>query len=226
MAIKTNLYSALHHHNTPEKFYRSVVIILLLLMCGCSDSNKADKDANATIDAINKVGFKSVSAKNGICVKLIPMEGNSYTLQVNIANNTDTLDYYLNNKTKQQSIPKILFGADYVFFLTGSSSYRYITLSYLDKRFNKIITHKYVTSIDVSSDIDGAIFFKEGYYYLYDIDKHDLHYMRPNFRMKSFSEATLFNGDSILIKGEHEMKKCKKQDFSIKDNLLTSIIIK
>ena len=63
-------------------------------------------------------------------------------------------------------------------------------------------------------------------YYLYDIDKHDLHYMRPNFRMKSFSEATLFNGDSILIKGEHEMKKCKKQDFSIKDNLLTSIIIK
>ena len=226
MAIKTNLYSALHHHNTPEKFYRSVVIILLLLMCGCSDSNKADKDANATIDAINKVGFKSVSAKNGICVKLIPMEGNSYTLQVNIANNTDTLDYYLNNKTKQQSIPKILFGADYVFFLTGSSSYRYITLSYLDKRFNKIITHKYVTSIDVSSDIDGAIFFKEGYYYLYDIDKHDLHCMRPNFRIKSFSEATSFNGDSILIKGEHEMKKCKKQDFSIKGNLLTPIIVK
>lgn len=116
MAIKTNLYSDLLHHNTSGKFYRSVVIILLLLMCGCSDSNKADKDTNVNIDVVNKVGFKSVSAKNGICVKLIPMEGNSYTLQVNIANNTDILDYYLNNKTKQQSIPKILFGADYVFF--------------------------------------------------------------------------------------------------------------
>ena len=61
---------------------------------------------------------------------------------------------------------------------------------------------------------------------LYDIDKHDLHCMRPNFRIKSFREATLFHGDSILIKGEHEMKKCKKQDFSIKGNLLTPIIVK
>jgi len=137
-----------------------IITILLLLILGCTDSNKAGKDTNVNIDVINNVGFKSVFAKNGISVKLIPIENNFYTLLVSIANYTDTLDYYLNNKTEQRSVPKILFGTDYVFLLTGSSSYRYITLSYLDKRINKIITHKYTTSRDVSSDIDGAVFFK------------------------------------------------------------------
>lgn len=169
MEVKTSLYNALYYHNASVFFYRGVMIILLLLILGCSDSNKVAKETNVSIDVINKVGFKSVFAKNGIFVKLVPAEDNSYSLQVSITNYIDTLDYYLNSKTKQQSVPKILFGTDYVFFLTGSSSYRYITLSYLDKRFNKIITHKYTTSRDVSSDIDGAIFSKEGYYYWYDL---------------------------------------------------------
>lgn len=203
-----------------------IITILLLLILGCTDSNKAGKDTNVNIDVINNAGFKSVFTKNGISVKLIPIENNFYTLLVSIANYTDTLDYYLNNKTEQRSVPKILFGTDYVFLLTGSSSYRYITLSYLDKRINKIITHKYTTSRDVSSDIDGAVFFKEGFYYLYDIKEHELRCMYPNFNGKSFNEATLFSGDSILIIGEHEMAKCKKQDFSIKGNLLTPIILR
>lgn len=205
---------------------KSIVIILLLLILGCSDSNKVGKDTNVNIDVINNVGFKSVFAQNGICVKLIPIEDNSYTLQISIANYTDTLDYYLNSKTEQQSVPKILFGTDYVFLLTGSSSYRYITLAYLDKRFNKIITHKYTTSRDVSSDIDGAIFFKEGYYCLYDLKEHELRCMCPNFNINSFNEAVLFSGDSILIIEEREMKKYKKQDFSIKGNLLTPTILR
>ncbi len=192
-------------------------------MCGCSESNKRGKTTNLNIGIINKVGFKSVSANNGISVKLISVENNSYTLQVNIANHTDTLDYYLNSKTEQQSIPKIFFCTDYVFLLTGSSSYRYVTLSYLDKRFNKIITHKYTTCRDVSSDIDVAIFFKEGYYYLYDIDEHELHCMRSNSNMSSFCEATLFNGDSILIEGGGEKEKYKKRDFSVKGNLLSPL---
>ena len=120
----------------------------------------------------------------------------------------------------------VLFGTDYVFFLTGSSSYRYITLSYLDKRFNKIITHKYTTSRDVSSDIDGAIFFKEGYYYWYDLKKHVLHCMRSNLNMSSFNEAILFSGDSILIKEGCEIKKYKERDFSQKSSLLTPTIIR
>ena len=208
------------------KISRSVVVILLLLMCGCSNSNKVSRNTNVNIDVINNVGFKSVSANNGISVKLISVENNSYTLQVNIDNHTDTLDYYLNSKTEQQSIPKIFFGTDYVFLLTGSSSYRYITLSYLDTQFNKIITHKYTTCRDVSSDIDGAIFSKDRYYYLYDIDEHELHCMRSNSNMDSFSAATLYNGDSILIEGGYEMGKYKKQDFSVKGKLLAPIIVK
>ncbi len=199
---------------------------LLLLILGCTAPDKAGKDTNVNIDVVNNIGFKSVSAKNGISVKLIPIEDNSYTLQVSIANHTDTLDYYLNSKTEKQSVPKILFGTDYVFFLTGSSSYRYITLSYLDKRFNKIITHKYTTSRDVLSDIDGAVFFKEGYYYLYDIKEHELRCMRPNFNRNSFNEAILFSGDSILIIEERERRKYKKQDFSIKGSLLPPFILR
>lgn len=225
MKIRTDFYKAFYYHSTSITF-RSVVIILLFLICGCSKFNKRDKTPNVNIGVINKVGFKSVSANNGISVKLIPVGNNSYTLQVNIANHTDTLDYYLNSKTEQQSIPKIFFGIDYVFLLTGSSSYRYVTLSYLDKRFNKIITYKYTTDIDVSSDIDGALFFKEGYFYLYDIDEHELHCMRSNSNMNSFSEVTLFNGDSIFIDGGREKEKYKKQDFSVKGNLLPSIIVK
>ncbi len=222
MALKIGPCNALCYHNTSVIIHRSIVIILLLLILGCSHSNKADKK----IDAINNVGFKSVFAKNGICVKLIPIKDNSYTLQINIANHSDTLDYYLNSKTKQQSVPKVLFGTDYVFLLTASSSYRYITLSYFDKRFNKIITHKYTTGIDVSSDIDGALFFKEGYYYLYDLNRDELRCMRPDFNMSSFNEATLFGGDSILIEKERKMTKCQMQDFSIKCNLLAPVIIK
>lgn len=212
--------------NASVFFYRGVMIILLLLILGCSDSNKVAKETNVSIDVINKVGFKSVFAKNGIFVKLVPAEDNSYLLQVSITNYIDTLDYYLNSKTKQQSVPKILLGTDYVFFLTGSSSYRYITLSYLDKRFNKIITHKYTTSRDVSSDIDGAIFFKEGYYYWYDLKKHVLHCMRSNLNMSSFNEAILFSGDSILIKEGCEIKKYRERDFSQKSSLLTPTIIR
>lgn len=117
MAVKTSLCNALYYHNTSVIFYRSIVIILQLLILGCSNSNKVDKDTNVNIDVINNVGFKSVFAKNGISVKLIPIEDNSYTLQVSIANYTDTLDYYLNSKTQQQSVPKIFFCADYVFLL-------------------------------------------------------------------------------------------------------------
>ena len=226
MAVKTSPCNALYYHNTSVIFYRSIVIILQLLILGCSNSNRVDKDTNVNIDVINNVGFKSVFAKNGISVKLIPIEDNSYTLQVSIANYTDTLDYYLNSKTQQQSVPKIFFCADYVFLLTASSSYRYITLTYLDKRFNKIITHKYTTNRDVSSDIDGAIFFKEGYIYLYDLKEHELRCMRPNFNMSSFNEAIIFSGDSILIIDEREMGKYKKQDFSMKGNLLAPTILR
>ena len=35
-----------------------------------------------------------------------------------------------------------------------------LILSYLVKRLHKIITHKYTTGIDVSSDIDGVVFSK------------------------------------------------------------------
>ena len=112
MEVKTNLYNALYYHNASVFFYRGVMIILLLLILGCSDSNKVAKETNVSIDVINKVGFKSVFAKNGIFVKLVPAEDNSYSLQVSITNYIDTLDYYLNSKTKQQSVPKILFGTD------------------------------------------------------------------------------------------------------------------
>lgn len=201
-------------------------IILLLLMVGCKDSNKVCKDTDVNIDVINNVGYKSVFAKNGIYVKLIPVKDKSYTLQVSIANYTDTLDYYLNSETERQSVPKILFGTDYVFFLIGSSSYRYVTLSYLDKCLNKIVTHKYTTSRDVSSDIDGAVFSKDGYYYWYDLKEHELRCMRSNSNLNSFNEATIFSCDSILIVVGHEMKKCTKQNFTIKGNLLTPVVIK
>ena len=226
MAIKANLYNAFYYHSTSTKNFQSVVVILLLLMCGCSDPNKVRRNTKENIDVINNVGFKSASAKNGISVKPIPIEDNAYTLQVTIDNHTDTLDYYLNSKTAQQSVPQILFGTDYVFLLTGSSSYRYVTVVYLDKQFDKIIKHKYITSIDVSSDVDGAIFFKEGYYYLYALDEHELHCLRSTSNTNSFSEATLFNGDCILIKGECGMEKYNKQDFSIKGNLSTPIVAK
>lgn len=203
-----------------------IVIILLLLMFGCKESNKVGEDIDASIDVINNVGYKSISAKNGICVKLVPVKDNSYTLLVSIDNYVDTLDYYLNSKTKRQSVPKIQFGTDYVFLLTGSSSYRYVTLVYLDKRLSKIITHKYITSRDVSSDIDGAVFSKDGYYYWYDLKEHELRCMRSNSNLNSFNEATIFSGDSILIVEGHEMKKCTKQNFTIKGNLLTPVVIK
>lgn len=226
MTVKTNRYNALYYRDAPVKYYRSIMVMLLLLALGCSGSDKAGKDANVDIDVINNVGFKSVSAKNGIYVKLIPVEGNSCTLLVSIANYADTLDYYLTSETEQQSVPKVLFGTDYVVLLTGSSSYRYVTLSYLDRRFKRIITHKYTTSRDVSSDIDGAVFFKGGYYYLYDLEEHELRCMRSGFNIGPFNEAVLFDGDSILMKGERETKKCKKQDFSIEGNLLTPIVLR
>lgn len=194
-------------------------------MLGCSDPNKAEKETNVNVDIIKIVGFKSIFAKNGIYVKLIPMEDSSYNLLISIANYTDTLDYYLTSEIEQRSVPKVLFGNDYVFLITGSSSYRYVTVSYFDKRLDKIITHRY-TGIDVSSDIDGAIFYKDGYCYWYDLDKHELHGMRSDYNLNAFHEATLFGGDSILITGESEIKKYKKQDFSVKCKLLTPNILR
>lgn len=195
-------------------------------MLGCSDPNKAEKETNVNVNIIKIVGFKSIFAKNGIYVKLIPMEDSSYNLLISIANYTDTLDYYLTSEIEQRSVPKVLFGTDYVFLITGSSSYRYVTLSYLDKRLDKIITHRYTTGIDVSSDIGGAIFYKDGYCYWYDLDKHELHGMRSDYNLNAFHEATLFGGDSILITGESEIKKYKKQDFSVKCKLLTPNILR
>lgn len=92
-------------------------IILLLLMVGCKDSNKVCKDTDVNIDVINNVGYKSVFAKNGIYVKLIPVKDKSYTLQVSIANYTDTLDYYLNSETERQSVPKYYLVQTMYFFL-------------------------------------------------------------------------------------------------------------
>lgn len=195
-------------------------------MLGCSDPNKAEKETNVNVDIIKIVGFKSIFAKNGIYVKLIPMEDSSYNLLISIANYTDTLDYYLTSEIEQRSVPKVLFGTDYVFLITGSSSYRNVTLSYFDKQLDKIITHRYTTGIDVSSDIDGAIFYKDGYCYWYDLDKHELHGMRSDYNLNAFHEATLFGGDSILITGESEIKKYKKQDFSVKCKLLTPNILR
>lgn len=200
-------------------------VILLIQMLGCSDPNKAEKETNVNVDIIKIVGFKSI-CQNGIYVKLIPMEDSSYNLLISIANYTDTLDYYLTSEIEQRSVPKVLFGTDYVFLITGSSSYRYVTLSYFDKRLDKIITHRYTTGIDVSSDIDGAIFYKDGYCYWYDLDKHELHGMRSDYNLNAFHEATLFGGDSILITGESEIKKYKKQDFSVKCKLLTPNILR
>lgn len=185
-------------------------VILLIQMLGCSDPNKAEKETNVNVDIIKIVGFKSIFAKNGIYVKLIPMEDSSYNILISIANYTDTLDYYLTSEIEQRSVPKVLFGTDYVFLITGSSSYRYVTLSYFDKRLDKIITHRCTTGIDVSSDIDGAIFYKDGYCYWYDLDKHELHGMRSDYNLNAFHEATLFGGDSILITGESEIKKIQK----------------
>lgn len=188
-------------------------VILLIQMLGCSDPNKAEKETNVNVDIIKIVGFKSIFAKNGIYVKLIPMEDSSYNILISIANYTDTLDYYLTSEIEQRSVPKVLFGTDYVFLITGSSSYRYVTLSYFDKRLDKIITHRYTTGIDVSSDIDGAIFYKDGYCYWYDLDKHELHGMRSDYNLNAFHEATLFGGDSILITGESEIKNTKTRLF-------------
>lgn len=190
-------------------------VILLIQMLGCSDPNKAEKETNVNVDIIKIVGFKSIFAKNGIYVKLIPMEDSSYNLLISIANYTDTLDYYLTSEIEQRSVPKVLFGTDYVFLITGSSSYRYVTLSYFDKRLDKIITHRYTTGIDVSSDIDGAIFYKDGYCYWYDLDKHELHGMRSDYNLNAFHEATLFGGDSILITGESEIKNTKNKTFPL-----------
>lgn len=190
-------------------------VILLIQMLGCSDPNKAEKETNVNVDIIKIVGFKSIFAKNGIYVKLIPMEDSSYNLLISIANYTDTLDYYLTSEIEQRSVPKVLFGTDYVFLITGSSSYRYVTLSYFDKRLDKIITHRNTTGIDVSSDIDGAIFYKDGYCYWYDLDKHELHGMRSDYNLNAFHEATLFGGDSILITGESEIKKYKNKTFPL-----------
>ena len=78
----------------------------------------------------------------------------------------------------------------------------------------------------MSSDIDGAIFFKEGYYYWYDLKKHVLHCMRSNLNMSSFNEAILFSGDSILIKEGCEIKKYKERDFSRKNYAKISRIAK
>ena len=50
--------------------------------------------------------------------------------------------------------------------------------------------------------------------------------MRSDFNMNAFNEATLFGGDSILITGESEIKKHKKQDFSVNCKLLTPNILR
>ena len=100
------------------------------------------------------------------------------------------------------------------------------TNRYFIPNWGKIITHRYTTGIDVSSDIDGAIFYKDGYCYWYDLDKHELHGMRSDYNLNAFHEATLFGGDSILITGESEIKKHKKQDFSVKCKLLTPNILR
>ena len=53
-------------------------------MLGCSDPNKAEKETNVNVDIIKIVGFKSIFAKNGIYVKLIPMEDSSYNILISI----------------------------------------------------------------------------------------------------------------------------------------------
>lgn len=74
----------------------------------------------------------------------------------------------------------------------------------------------------MSSDIDGAIFFKEGYYYWYDLKKHVLHCMRSNLNMSSFNKAILFSGDSILIKEGCKIKKIHRERFFSKKQFIDS----
>lgn len=86
-------------------------------MLGCSDPNKAEKETNVNVDIIKIVGFKSIFAKNGIYVKLIPMEDSSYNLLISIANYTDTLDYYLTSEIEQRSVPKVFLALTMCFLL-------------------------------------------------------------------------------------------------------------
>ncbi len=80
----------------------------------------------------------------------------------------------------------------------------------------KIVIHKYTTSRDVSSDIDGAVFSKDGYYYWYDLKEHELRCMRSDSNLNSFNEATIFSGDSILIVEGHEMKNVQNRILRLK----------
>ena len=93
-----------------------------------------------------------------------------------------------------------------------------LILSYLVKRLHKIITHKYTTGIDVSSDIDGAVFFKEGYCYWYDLNKHEFHCRCSDFDMNTFNEATLFRGDTIMITDDSTTKNTKQKIFLLNPN--------
>ena len=91
--------------NDLVKKYCNIVVLFLLL--GCTNTNKVNKDTNVNIDVVNNVGFQFMYAKNGISVKLIPIEDSSYTFEVSIANHVDTLNYYLNCETKHRGCVKI-----------------------------------------------------------------------------------------------------------------------
>lgn len=198
-----------------------LLLLLAISYLGCSDISKKTKGSDVSFDIVDKVGFKSVYARNGISVKLIHLKKDSYSFQINIADHTDTLDFVFNTNT--QFVPKVLFGTDFVSFLTGASSYRYMTVAYLDNEKGKIIIRNFTTSRDVSSSIDGVVFSKGKYFYFYDIARKDIRRMSATDR-KTFCEAILYNGDSISIIGEKV--KCKVKDFSVKCQLLPSVIVR
>jgi hypothetical protein len=167
-------------------------------------------------DFFKCAGARDTIFTNGDYIKYIPFDNQSFKIELKINNAIETLDFYLNCKTHNGMIPKLLTKSDLDFICLGqgSSSYRYLTLCYYDNEIKKIVVNKFETSIDVQTEIDGFVFNKGSDLFFYSLKEQKLFINNLSSNSLSIKKSVLTMRDSILVMNEkNETFKYSLKDF-------------
>lgn len=162
-----------------------------------SQQNSLDKQ-----DFIKCTNVNDSSFSNNFHIRYISLDNSNYTIEVKTDNTIDTLDFYLSCKTPNGMIPKLLLETNFICFLQGSTSYRYLTLCSLDKNKSNLNINKFETARDISSKRDGYIFIHKDNLFFYDRNKEKLISKKISKKSLEIKYSELFDGNKILIKDE------------------------
>ena len=181
--------------------------VIFLLFHNCKE-NRVDKYNEKQNSIISKDDFhkctktKDTIFSNGNYIKYIPINDTNYSIEIKLNKVIDTLDFCLNCKTQSGMLPKLILESDWMCFLQGSTSYRYLTLCKLDKENKNIDISKFETARSTSATIDGFVFIDENNLFFYDLEKAKLLSRKLSDKSLKIKYSELSGGNNILIEDE------------------------